>query len=491
VKKKPNLILFMPETLRADAVLGPKESRARTPVLDRLRERGVSFTNCYCQHTVCSPSRASMFTGLYPHTNGRRSLVSLIKPWDHNLFRDLKEAGYETVCFGKNDLLAEASVPLSFDRWERTHVPEQTGQYSIRYPEGDKWAKTFYNGCSREDGQPYRDRDWADIQSALDFLDEDHEKPFCLFLPLNYAHPPYFVEEPWFSLHDREKIPDPIPADFTGKRSYLELIHRNYGLDKLSIAEIKEIKAVYFGMISRVDHQLGQLLDKLESRGLARDTATLVFSDHGDYTGDFGCTEKWFSAMEDPLSRVPFIAHIPWLEAGGVRDDLIEMVDLFPTVLEIAGVENTHYQFGKSLLPLITGTQEGVHRDAVFCEGGHHVYEHRVHEFWEGHRIYHEKTHLYEHDPLTIAKAWMVRDRRFKYIYCPGVHDELYDMVNDPRETRNLAGDPECAPIITAMRARLLKWFSDTADQVPEHKDPRAFPACRVSKSAQNPTRYP
>ena len=96
--QSPNLLLFMPETLRADAVFGAPENRAKTPVFDQLGERGACFVNCYAQHTVCSPSRCSMFTGTYPHTGGRRTLTSLIQQWDYNLFRDLKEAGYETVC---------------------------------------------------------------------------------------------------------------------------------------------------------------------------------------------------------------------------------------------------------------------------------------------------------------------------------------------------------------------------------------------------------
>ena len=112
---KPNFVLFMPDELRGDAVLGPPGQTAQTPNLDRLAEQGVLFRNCFAQHPGCVPSRCSMFTGLYPHTNGHRTMGYLLHSQERNLFQDLKEAGYHTVCFGKNDFLTSDAISQSFD----------------------------------------------------------------------------------------------------------------------------------------------------------------------------------------------------------------------------------------------------------------------------------------------------------------------------------------------------------------------------------------
>ena len=476
--KRKNIILFMPETLRADAVNGNPEARAKTPNMDALAESGVRFNNVCVQHSVCSPSRCSMFTGLYPHTMGRRTLTSLVQAGDHNMFRDLKEAGYKTVCFGKNDLLSPEATPLSFDRWQSAYEPTDNGKYKIQYPEGHRLAKSFYNGCAPadEDGE-LKDQDWAWVRSALDFIAEDHTQPFCLFLPLSFVHPPYRVHEPFFSMHDRSKIPAPIEADLTDKRRYANLIHEKYGLDGLTVGELKEIKAVYFGMVSRVDHQLGQLVEKLKKTGQYENTVIIVFSDHGDYTGDFGLTEKWFSGLEEPLVHTPLIIHNPEMPPCPDRDCFVEMVDLYPTVLELAGIEPVHYNFGKSIVGLLNPKTPDKHRSYIFAEGGHNPDESHLDELQKDsyHGIYYEKVMLYHYDPLTISKAWMVRDERYKYIYCPDEFDELYDLKEDPNETKNIADLDEHKQTIAEMKNRLLKWLSYTADRVPDKQNPRGW----------------
>ena len=107
---RPNLIIFLPETVRGDAVYGDPAHRAHTPNMDRVAQEGVSFTNCFCQAPYCGPSRCSMFTGLYPHTAGHRSLLHLLHNGERNFFKDLKESGYVNVACGKNDLLTQGPV---------------------------------------------------------------------------------------------------------------------------------------------------------------------------------------------------------------------------------------------------------------------------------------------------------------------------------------------------------------------------------------------
>lgn len=474
MKKRPNFLLFMPETLRADAVFGPTATRPRTPNLDRLAEEGVAMTQCYAQNPICSPSRISMFTGLYPHARGQRSLLGLLKPEQRNLFRDLKDSGYRTVAYGKNDLLAQESIPLCFDEVERRVRPEPgRSKEPPPQPDDSRWKPTFYWG--KRPQEDCQDGDWTCIQSALQFLDEDHEQPFCVYLPLSFVHPPYRVEEPFFSMHDLNSIPEPIPAEQAGKRSYMELLHQAHGIDKLSTEDLKEIKRVYYGMTSRIDHQLGLLVQKLKERDLYEDTVIVLFSDHGDYAGDYGMVEKYMVGFEDCLMNVPLVLRGPGVGTNDDRAALCEMTDLYPTLMELAGLEPQHYQHGRSLCPLMRGETD-THRDAVFSEGGHHPDEAEQY-----HVILPEKSpyqHMYQmrqKNPTMSVRAQMIRTDRWKYVYSPHEKDELYDLESDPSEIVNLAEDPTRVGVVAEMRERLLRWMLDTGDVLPPMRDPRGW----------------
>jgi arylsulfatase A-like enzyme len=464
----PNIVLFMPETLRADAVFGPGERRAITPHMDALGEEGVRFERCYAQHSVCSPSRCSMFTGLYPHTTGRRTLGTLIREHEHNLFADLRQAGYETIVVGKNDMMFPAAAKASFDRWgvRTPRNPAHTGDYA--HEEGDRLFYSFLHGRTGEADGTCQDWDWACLQDALAYLDEDHDKPFCILVAGSYAHPPYMAPEPFYSMYDRDAMPAPLETDYVRKRRYVRMIHEQYGLDKVTDEEWAEIRATYFAMVSRSDDQLGQLVSKLKSRGLWDETAVLCFSDHGDFCGDYGLVEKWFSACEECILRVPLIMRVPGQEAVGSRQALVEMVDLYPTVLEIAGVADEHYHFGQSVVGLCDPDAADEHRSAAFAEGGHNIDEDYIHDIATDYGgVYYHKHHLWQVDPVVMGKAWMVRDDRYKFVYCPDEFDELYDMQDDPGETVNLAAEPAHGDTVLRMKDMLLEWLSRTTDQIP------------------------
>ena len=476
--KRPNFLLFMPETLRADVVFGPRENRAKTPNMDALAEEGVAFTGCFAQSPWCSPSRVSMFSGLYPHTWGQRSLMALLKPDQRNLFRDLKDAGYRNVVYGKNDLLAQESIPLCFDEVNlRVHAEPFAAFAPPPHAEGSRWEPTFYRG--RRTGEDCHDHDWAIIESALQFLDEPHDQPFCVYLPLSFVHPEYEVEEPFFSMHDLESIPEPIPTEHEGKRSYMPALHKAHGLDKLSVDDYKEIKRIYYGMTSRVDRQLGLLVEKLKERGLYDDTVIVLFSDHGDYAGDFGMVEKFHVGLEDCIMHVPLILSGPGVGSGEAKSCLCEMTDLYPTLLELAGLKSKHYHWGRSLCPVMDGTT-GTHRDAVFAEGGNHPDEREHYHVVVGESsVYSPMYRLMEREPRVSRRAMMIRTENWKYVYSPDDRSELFDIAADPREITNLADDPEYASVVSRMQERLLHWMLDTGDVLPPHRDPRGWTAAR------------
>lgn len=471
MSKKPNLLLFLPETLRADAFYGPRNRRAYTPNFDSFIDSGVTFTQAYAQMAYCTPSRCSMFTGLYPHTANHRSIWYLLQRDERNLFQDLTEAGYRNVVFGKNDLLDASWAAECFDEYTPRYQPRRG---STEAPPADSTlGKLMYGG--RRTGDWY-DNDDACIQSALDFLDEDHAQPWCLFLPLSSAHPPYAVNDPWFSMHDRSQVPKPIPPAPEDKRSYAQVLYDFHGGNELTEEALREIKAVYFGMVSRTDDHFGMVLDRLAERGLSDDTIVAFLSDHGDYAGDYGMAEKYMGAFEECMLNVPLVFRVPGATSA-VHDTLCEMVDLYPTLMDLLGLEPKHYHFGRSLVPLINGQTTG-HRDAVFAEGGRNLNETHLplsglsgRDDYYGRRVRFQKER-----PECVDRAVMVRTEQYKYIYSATQTDELYDMEGDPQEQNNLAAEPGHAGVVQDLRERCLKWLVETSDTSAFEQTGRGWP---------------
>jgi arylsulfatase A-like enzyme len=468
-EKRPNFVFLMADELRADAVHCIDGLPVNTPHIDALAAAGVTFSQCYAQHSVCSPSRISFMTGWYPHTRGHRTLTHLLRPHEPNLLRYLKSGGYHVQWNGKNDLLAAASFPDSVSDQCREQLPALPWPANPWPPE-HRHFKSFYFGC--RGAAPYDDYDAMWIRHAIQFLTSSPPEPFFLYLPLIFPHPPYTVEEPYFSMYDRDKVRTPLPAELEDKPRFMREIHRSYGIDRLNEADLREIVATYWGMVTRLDDLVGQLISALDASPVRDNTVAIVTSDHGDYVGDYGLTEKWWTGFQDCLLRVPLVVRLPGAKSRRI-DALIETIDVFPTVMELAGLEPRHTQFGRSLLPLISG-DAGEHRAAVFAEGGQMPWErHALEDVWPEGSIYHEKTRIQHDDPTTLAKAAMVRTRRWKYVARLAGREELYDLEADPGELRNRIDDAGLQEVVAGLRSELLRWFLETGDDVPFDKDSR------------------
>ena len=432
----------MADELRADAVHCIDGQPIQTPNMDRLAEQGVVFSNCFTVHSVCSPSRCSFMTGWYPHTLGHRTLYHLLRPHEPNLLKYLKSNGYFVQWNGKNDLFAEASFADSVSQRATNAAPSPLWPANP-WPEDHRFFKSFYFGPRGQAGQlPYQDLDWVWIQEAIKLLQSPPDEPFMLYLPLVFPHPPYTVEEPYFSMYDRDSVRTPLPAQLDDKPHFMRELHRRMGMDRLDEADLREIVATYWGMVTRFDDLVGQLMAALDASSVRDNTVVILTSDHGDYVGDYGLTEKWWTGFQDCIVRVPLIALLPGERGGHRVDALTETIDVFPTIMELAGIAPQHTQFGRSLLPLILGEAQE-HRSAVFAEGGHVPGEQQSFETpWPKGTIYYDKTNLQREDPTTLAKSTMIRTKRWKYVArLEGREEELYDLEADPGELVNLAGD--------------------------------------------------
>ncbi len=470
---RPNVLIFMPDQQRADCVGAFGNSVVQTPNIDALAARGVRFTDAYSQHPVCGPSRVSLMTGWYPHVAGHRTLDHLLRPDEPNLLRLLKDGGYQVCMPGhRGDVFAPGVTEASTDVCGFLVAPERPN-WQVAFPPDHRMHRGFYFG--RQGDEPVLDGDEATVQSALRFLAErgDDQRPWAMWVPLIFPHPPFMVEDPWFSLHDRADVPLPIDATTArGKPAFMAPYRDIYGWGDLDEADFREIIATYYGMVSRTDDQLGRIVGAIERQGELDDTIIVYLTDHGEYLGDYGLVEKWPSGLDSSLVRNPLIIAGPGVAEAAACRSLVELVDVLPTILDLAQIEPSHTHFGRSLVHVLRDPS-APHRDLAFSEGGFATRD--AHLLERPGWLYEPKGRLQHEQPQLVGTAISVRNSTHTYVYRAYESDELYDRATDPSETINRIDDPDLTAVGTRLRDHILEWLVDTTDVIPWSKDPR-FP---------------
>lgn len=484
-----NFIFFFPDELRAESVGCYGHPVVRTPHLDRLASEGVRFDQCHVQNTVCSPSRCSLMTGLYPHVSGHRTLWHLLRPHEPSLFRYLKRAGYRIRWYGKNHLYNDAYLEEILED-DACREPDEIrrqfmGDFQKRNPyEPDD--PRFYSFLMEPGQGDERSTETAhSIGRAVSFLqsEEAKEQPFMLYLPTLLPHAPYVVPEPFYSMYDPGALPPLRASGLKGKPAFHEFIRSYRRLDQITDETLERIQAVYLGMISYTDWAFGELMRALEASGLVDNTTVIVSSDHGDYAGDYGLVEKWPNGMEDVLTRVPLIIRSPGNKQGHVVHEQVELFDVMATMLELAGVEAEHDHFARSLVPQLGGAAGDPDR-AVFADGGYnprepHCFEgDPVRDAWFANNpdnCYWPKARQQQEQPHSVCRTTMLRTQDYKLIRRSGDASELYDLKRDPQELGNVYDDPGYAEVRRQLEARLLDWYLETADTVPRDSDRGMF----------------
>lgn len=480
MKKKKNLIILCADEMRGDCLGYMGNPDVRTPHLDRLAARGAAFRRHFATFPKCVPSRVSLMTGRYCHTDGYRTITQHLPANAPNLLSRLREAGYETALFGKNHCWDPDSLDGLFD-----HRGDSDAYAAI--------ARECFPGVEFYEQNPALDRgrmigsldylgncnlherDEAKTRQAIEFLTRrrDVERPFFLQLNIESPHPMYAAVEPWFSMYDREKIrvfpralPRGAPLPVTKQREVRS------GHD-VTEAEVREVQALYYGMISRVDEQMGRVLATLEACGLMEDSILLFWSDHGDYAGQYGLPEKWDTHFADCLVHVPCVLCGEGIPRGAVVDELSDHTDLTPTLGALLGLEPLPGMHGKCLVPTFGG--EAV-REAVFADGGHEAAMLGRFSFhagkttgrsivadalgeWAGHyRSGAGKQETYERFPDTMARAKMVRTKDWKLVMRVRGGNELYDLKADRWEMNNLYGEPGHEAVVGELQRLMIEW---------------------------------
>jgi choline-sulfatase len=483
-----NFIFFNPDELRAESVGCYGNPIVRTPNIDRLAAEGTRFDQCHVQHTVCTPSRCSFMTGWYPHVRGHRTLWNMLRADEPNLLKYLKQAGYAVHWGGKNDLLAPESFAESVTDFRlgarARRATETHGHGEPPYGLDDPRYYTFL--YEPVPGGIESLNDFRNVDGAVEFLRSQPEGPFAIYLPLSFPHCPYHAPEPFHSLIDPRDVPALRPQDLPNKPDFYRLIRETRRLDRLDDDFFRQLHAVYLGMISVTDTLLGMLLDALDETGHADDTTVVLFSDHGDWAGDYGLVEKWPSGLDDVLTRVPFLVRAPGsgMARGHVVPEPVETFDFMATVLDLAEIPARHTHFARSQVAQLRG-EPGDPERAVFAEGGYDPHEAHAFEgraaggagFRDPSHIYYPKGKLQQDVPESVCRTTSIRTRTHKLVRRPLGVSELYDLTEDGREVRNVYGREEYAAVQRALEERMLDWYVHTSDVVPYDEHPRGLPA--------------
>ncbi len=472
-----NYILLFPDELRAESLGCYGHPLVHTPNIDALAAEGTVFEQNYTTHPVCGPARCNLASGWYPHVDGRRTFY-MISDKNPNFISHLNDAGFTTAHGGKDDMFDHASMERIFGEllpFHRRDVVKTQGlkaipqaRYSMIYP-------------------PVKDEDEPKLGDALhtaDAIDFIHrhgkdEKPFFLMLSWMFPHPPYTAPESYYNMYDPADVP--MRRDLSwykeNKPRMSEVLRRYRETDDKGEDLFRKMNAVYLGMISYVDTLVGRIVEALKKEDIYEDTTIIFCSDHGDYAGDGGQTEKWPSDMTDMITRVPLIIRRPGCPGGHRVSTPTQSFDIFPTILDYENVKLHYAQFGVSLKPQIEGAPGDSER-AAYSEGGYDVREPWCFEpecfkgtYLESPQIegtdYYPKCLQQQEAPDTVCRVVMQRYKDWKLMVRTNGQNELYNMKDDPWEAHNLYGKPEYKKIQDELTQKMLTWLIDTSDVVP------------------------
>ncbi len=432
--KPRNVVFILADDHRFDFMgfMG-KVKFLETPNMDRMAREGAHIQNAFVTTALCSPSRASILTGQLSHKHGVVDNNTDIQPGLVFFPEYLQQLGYETAFMGKWHMGHDSDEPRpGFDKWVSFRGQ---GEYYQWHAER-RWQKVKAAKHISDELTDY----------AVDWLQQDRKKPFFLYLSHKAVHAMF---EPAARHLDKYKdAPLDYPAsmadteeNYRGKPHWVKEQRNSWhGVDYMyhGAMDFDTFYRRYCETLLSVDDSIGRVLDCLKEMGQAESTLVFYMGDNGFCFGEHGLIDK--RHMYEPSMRVPLLAYCPEIIRPGTKvTQLVQNIDIAPTVLEAAGAEPPSHMDGRSILPLLEG-KDVPWRSEVFYE-----------YYWEAN---------FPHTPTTFG----VRTDRYKLIHYHGVWetDELYDMQNDPDEMHNLIDRPEHRTLVADLRKRLYDWLEKT-----------------------------
>ena len=497
---RPNILLITSDQQHWSA-MGALNPDLQTPALDRLCAEGARFDRAYCANPMCSPSRSSIITGLYPSVHGCWS-IGVKLPEDVPTVAGLLTArGYATALFGKAHFQPLASFPGSeslecqpvlrdLDFWRRFHGPwygfqhvevarnhgdeSHAGQHYAVWLEDNGVAdwRSYFRSPPGQENRHRTPRRWSwDLPQQYHYSAWTAERtiawlrgkiaagqPFFAWASFQDPHPPYLVSAPWDTLYDPSLMRPghAVPGEHARNPVHFQLTQdarpdfsrwrEGFGVTGLhshlqSEDELRHDMAVYFGMISLMDHHIGRILDSLDALGVSDRTMVVFTTDHGHFLGQHGLIRKGPFHYEDMI-RIPFLVRYPGVvPRHHTTDSLVSLVDLAPTFLRVAGVPVPGWMQGVDQIPALSGERSV-----------------REHVLVENRCL-----------PTRLNLRTYVTARHKLTLYANGDSGELFDLEHDPAEVHNLWDDPGLA----ALRMTLIQQMMQATMRIEPTRMPR------------------
>jgi arylsulfatase A-like enzyme len=469
----------------------------KTPHLDRLAREGVLFRRHYANAVPCGPSRASLHTGMYLQNHRSGTNGTPLDARHTNWAKEVAKAGYDPVLFGYTDTSMDPREAKEDDPWLLTYEGPLPGirplclmgswplpwvdylkSKGYETPEDTRFAYGMRkDGPDYEDGAPHpkpliypqTDDDTSFLVNRLiDYVDAQ-KTPFVAHLSLLRPHPPFVAPEPYNAMYDPEDVPGfnrlATPAEEGAQHPWLahQLTRKLYRAPA-NEKKLRRLKAVYFGLMSLVDAEIGRLVDYLKKSGRWDRTMIVFTSDHGEQMGDHWLLGK--CGYFDGSYHIPLIVRDPRREAdkarGRIVENFTENVDIMPTMLDYAGVPLPVQCDGQSLRPFLEGQFAGKEAaPANWRTEAHWEYDFRDPADDASERAL----------GLTLHQCTMnvIRDEKWKYVHFTKLPPLLFDLENDPGEFTNRAADPACLPRLLAMTQKMLSWRMNHDEQTLTH----------------------
>ena len=444
---KPNLVYITADQLKASAAPILGNPLISCPFMERLAAEGITFPETYAASTICTPSRASVFTGVHP-------LVHQVTCWQNKAPLNLPQmselfasAGYYTAVSGH----FEQGRNLSRGWYEQVDLREPgplARALETKYSHGRKdvgWSCGAID-CSPDEGHSalLADRSIRMIDTA-----RRSRMPFFLHFSFNDPHPSYYVPPPYDSMVDPDRVDLPVMDHDGARPAWQEQALEEVRTGEASELDLKKVVAVYNGMIRYVDDQMNRVFRALGERDLLENTWVIFASDHGDFMGEKGLFEKCEVPYEC-LTHVPLVIRPPTKLTArrGIRiPGLVDLVDLFPTFLSMGGIPVPEYAQGHDLMDWVGRGARRPLRCVAFAQVGD----------YHGHLKSTFPTGTFNSGRRN-ALVRAGRSREFSYIRDPQYGDEAYDLTRDPRELDNLLHRGPVSDGVSQLRDEVDRW---------------------------------
>lgn len=465
---RPNIVLIMTDQWRGDCLSVTGHPVVHTPYLDQMSLDGVRFDRAYSATPTCIPARAALFTGQTQSTHGRVGYRDGA-PWNYEvtLAGELTRNGYQTQAVGKMHVYPERSqlgfqnviLHDGFLHYARRHAPglDLIDDYVpwLRKELG-RDADYFDHGvnCNSIVARPWdkpeytHPTNWV-VSQSVDFLRRrDPRKPFFLFMSFHRPHPPYDPPAWAFDQYLARTMPEPPVGDWVGLfERYNDPHNPECNVGAIDATALHRARSGYYGHMTHIDHQVNRFLESLYDWNLHENTYVLFTSDHGELLGDHHLFRK--AHGYEGSARVPLILKGPFgdkvIRPRAVCREVVELRDVMPTILELAGLPIPESVEGRSFLPLARGESP------------------QWREYLHG-----------EHIVLGGAEHWLTDGHRKYLWHSSSGHEQLFDLDADPTELHDLASEPSADGLLSEWRARLVKelagreeGFTDGARLIP------------------------